>query len=341
MKHKTIYTYLIILFASIVSSCSHKEAGRQFRIQGVWLLDNVEFYDREVVHYPMNGMTWMRIYDDSCFYNCQFSESSTGFMVTPVELDEYTLIDKGQNSHLYLQGDNTYPLSLVDDSTMVIQERGRLFTWKLYNGLEAERKEDIIKIVNNAVNNKDFDACHYVFSQAEKELTTTKHTLIYVIIGISAAFLVLFNFFFYMRKEKKRVESELRRIRQERQSMPETVRQALDTVEEDFLQSDFYVSLRKRIARGEHLKKDEWDGIEQRLNSVYPGFTNKLMSLYKMSETELRVCLLLKLNAAPSEIANVLCKDTSSISSIRSRLYSKIFGKKGSSRDWDEFIRSL
>ena len=34
-------------------------------------------------------------------------------------------------------------------------------------------------------------------------------------------------------------------------------------------------------------------------------------------------------------------QDTSSISSIRSRLFYKVFDKKGSSKEWDEFIHTL
>jgi hypothetical protein len=43
----------------------------------------------------------------------------------------------------------------------------------------------------------------------------------------------------------------------------------------------------------------------------------------------------------PIEIASVLCKDKSTISSIRKRLYKKVFDKEGSGKDWDEFILSL
>lgn len=60
-----------------------------------------------------------------------------------------------------------------------------------------------------------------------------------------------------------------------------------------------------------------------------------------MSQVELQVCQLLKLGCSPSEIASALCKETSSISSIRSRLFKKVFGQKGSSKEWDEFIRTL
>lgn len=119
------------------------------------------------------------------------------------------------------------------------------------------------------------------------------------------------------------------------------MKEAMNSVEEEFHNSDFYISIRKKITDGNRLAKDDWDSIEKQFKSVYPRFTSTLFSLYNMSKTELQVCLLLKLNTSPSEIASVLCKDTSTISSIRSRLYTKVFGKKGSSKDWDEFIYSL
>jgi hypothetical protein len=50
---------------------------------------------------------------------------------------------------------------------------------------------------------------------------------------------------------------------------------------------------------------------------------------------------LLKIRTAPAEIATVLNKDKSTISSMRRRLYKKVFGKEGSGKDWDEFILSL
>ena len=92
---------------------------------------------------------------------------------------------------------------------------------------------------------------------------------------------------------------------------------------------------------GELLNKYDWNGREEHFKSVYPRFNSTLLTLRNMSEIEMQVCQLLKLNVSPSDIATVLCKDKSSISSIRSRLYSKVFDKKGSSKDWDEFIYSL
>lgn len=60
-----------------------------------------------------------------------------------------------------------------------------------------------------------------------------------------------------------------------------------------------------------------------------------------MSDTEHKVCLLLKLQVRQKDIAATLCKKPNAISSIRSRPCQKVFRKKGKAADWDEFIMSL
>jgi hypothetical protein len=60
-----------------------------------------------------------------------------------------------------------------------------------------------------------------------------------------------------------------------------------------------------------------------------------------MSELEYQVCLLVKLRVPPKDIATVLARDTSTISTVRSRLYKKVFGRKGGAKEWDDFILSI
>ena len=74
---------------------------------------------------------------------------------------------------------------------------------------------------------------------------------------------------------------------------------------------------------------------------VYPRFSSSLYGLYNLTPTEFQLCMLLKIRTAPAEIAMVLNKDKSTISSIRRRLYKKVFNKDGSGKDWYEFILSL
>ncbi len=137
------------------------------------------------------------------------------------------------------------------------------------------------------------------------------------------------------------MERELKQITEERNVIPEPVRAAMNDVKEEFHKTEFYQDIHRRIAAGVRLAQEDWDVIEAQLNRVYPRFTSTLFDLRKMTEVEHQVCLLLKLGAMPTEIAVVMCKDTSTISTIRSRLYKKVFGKNGGSKAWDEFIYSL
>lgn len=126
-----------------------------------------------------------------------------------------------------------------------------------------------------------------------------------------------------------------------RDMRPQLVKNALKQVEDDFFRSAYYKSLQKRVVAGETLKPEDWDEMERAVRPVYPDFIRQLSDLCKMSQVEYHVNLLIKLRFTPSEIAGVLCKDISTVSSIRSRLYRKVFNRKGSSKEWDEFILSL
>lgn len=329
----------MVVTAFFMSCGEDRQAG--FSINGVWVLQEEETPAGYKYQYPDNGTKWLRIYDDSCYYACQMTIAPNGNVIYPAAMKGYTFIDKGHGNILYLQEDNTNPLTIVSDSMMIIQESGWRYTWRLYRGINEKRCKEIKRIVRIDMEREEGEALRYVFSDTEEELQSTNHALLYVLAVVIVAFMLFMNYAINLYRNKKRVEQELRRIEQERETLPEPVRQAMDNVADEFHKSDFYLSLRKRISNGERLKKADWDAIEQQFQSVYPRFTSTLLSLYTMSQVEYQVCLLLKLNATPSEIADVLCKDTSSISSIRSRLYKKVFGKKGSSKDWDKFVLSL
>ena len=145
----------------------------------------------------------------------------------------------------------------------------------------------------------------------------------------------------YNRKAKKQLRLQLQQIQEVRANRPPSVRQAVASVESSFFASDDYAALQRRIASGQRLKDEEWADVEQRLKTVYPGFATQLRGLHQMSELEYRVCLLIKLRIAPKDIATVLARDMSTISTARSRLYKKVFGQKGGAKEWDDFILSM
>ena len=105
--------------------------------------------------------------------------------------------------------------------------------------------------------------------------------------------------------------------------------------------SDVYQQIQTCLNSGCSLTSQDWTELTEVVNGVYTGFTEKLYSLYRMSEQDYHVSLLIKVRIQPKDIALLTAHSKESVASTRSRLYSKVFGMKGSSKDWDDFILSL
>ena len=91
----------------------------------------------------------------------------------------------------------------------------------------------------------------------------------------------------------------------------------------------------------ENVSEDDWKDLDTLINREYPEFKEKLINLCQLKEQEYRVSLLIKAGFEPTKIALFLNKSLAAISTIRSRSYEKVFGKKGGAKDWDKFIKSL
>ena len=105
--------------------------------------------------------------------------------------------------------------------------------------------------------------------------------------------------------------------------------------------SDIYLKLKRLMVEGRSLSDVDWQQLMETVDGVYTGFTEKLYSLYKMSEQDYHGCLLIKVRVSPKDIATLTAHSKESVATTRSRLYQKIFGRKGSTHEWDEFVLSL
>ncbi len=105
--------------------------------------------------------------------------------------------------------------------------------------------------------------------------------------------------------------------------------------------SDIYLRMKGLLAKGQPMNDGDWMALEQVVNTVYTGFTERLYSLYRMTDQDYHVSLLIKVHLQPRDIAILTIHSKESVATTRSRLYQKVFGKKGSSKDWDDFILSL
>ena len=114
-----------------------------------------------------------------------------------------------------------------------------------------------------------------------------------------------------------------------------------DQAETVIFGSDVYLRMQNSLNEGRMMDETDWQALSDLVNRVYSGFTEKLYELYNLSSQDYRVSLLIKVRVQPKDIAILTAHSKESVASTRSRLYSKVFGKKGSSKDWDEFILSI
>ena len=105
--------------------------------------------------------------------------------------------------------------------------------------------------------------------------------------------------------------------------------------------SPVYLRIKKYLDEGRSMQAADWTELTDAVNSAYTGFSDKLYSLYRMSDQDYHVSLLIKVRIQPKDIATLTAHSKESVASTRSRLYHKVFGKKGSTKDWDDFILSI
>lgn len=107
------------------------------------------------------------------------------------------------------------------------------------------------------------------------------------------------------------------------------------------MSSPIYLRMKQYLNEGRNMSESDWAELTEAIETTYAGFTDKLYSLYRMSEQDLHVSLLIKMRIQPKDIATLTAHSKESIATTRSRLYQKVFGKKGSTKDWDDFILSI
>jgi hypothetical protein len=332
---RMLYILAVLLFLS------HLHAGanghKDFSIIGVWMMKSETAPDGKVTPSIYTGYTRCKIYDpDSTYYTVQLHAVGDDMLIIAHEMGKYRL-----NDSVYMERDRVMPFHVIDDTTFITEFNGYQELMVRSNTMTEERKEEIRQLVRKYPDESEAPVKHYVLSTTERKLKNERALFLYIIMCMSVVAVGVAVYVYRLRKRKREIEKKLAEIEEERALRPVVVADAMKQVETEFYQSDYYMALRRRIEAGENIKPTEWKELERQLKVVYPHFSSSLYSLYNLSPIEWQVCMLLKIRTAPVEIATVLNKDKSTISTTRRRLYKKVFGKDGSGKDWDEFILSL
>ena len=338
MKHTHT---LLLLLLTLVSCTDHRQPVRDgLDLTGAWVLRHVAYPQGGEQHYSMQGDgTSCLIYDrENQLYECNISTTPTGLLIQPMAKTTVTLVDKGGGEWLYLEDGDPHPLR-VTDSTITIQRMGILYTFSRDDGLYSEWGADIRDIFDSQpADSEPATAQKYVLSARERQQASRIQWLLaalaLIAIAATANYIV-------SRRRRRQMQLQLQQIRDVQQNRAPSVRQAAKSVEDTFFASDEYAALVRRMATGPLMKDADWQQVEHSLMTVYPGFTTQLQSLYPMSDVEYRTCLLVKLCIPTKDIAAVLAREANTISSLRKRLYKKVFGREGGAKEWDDFILSI
>ena len=339
MKQAILFFITTLLFSCYWGD-EHKQA---FTLNGAWTLSQVEYPFGHVDSFPMDGITYLRFYEgDTAMYQCRLIRSASAWVIQPTMVCNVKVVDKGNNERLYLEESDPHPLTIQNDTTILIQQNGVLYTWHKAEELGNEWGTEICDIIRGDTRKNNTNEVHsYVLSAKERQqknviLWLTWFTVTIIIIVLAVAQNAVAN-----RRKKRKLKFQLQQIKELQENRPKMVRQAVETMEQAFFVSDDYIALQRRIASGQHLKEQDWADIERMMKRVYPGFSSQLRSLYPLSELEYQVCMLVKLRFPPTDIANVLARSISTISTMRSRLYIKVFGQKGGAKEWDDFLLTI
>ena len=153
-----------------------------------------------------------------------------------------------------------------------------------------------------------------------------ERTIVWISISIATFLLIVAAFVLYKRKNATSASTD-------KTQPPLTKRQ--------FYDKDISEMLTTHLYNNKVLKTADWKLIEERLLQTFPTFRDSLYSLYSLSETEYHICMLIKLEVSPSNMAKLMATGTSTISQSRLRMQQKVFNGQGTAKDWDNYVLSL
>ena len=328
-----------LLLAMLFVACSgQKEQSEKggFGIVGVWQLVQEEWGDGSLY---TEGLDRVKIFrEDGTFLSLRFPPECDTDIYMAVDGGRFALSDSVYQEY----GQQRYANRLIGDSVIQIKFPEKVQVWKRFTGLD-ESTLQLLKEETKGYKYED-ETGHpmmHVVSLAKLRAEAERKYYYAGAAVLAVGILAAVGYALYSRRRRRNVERLLAQFKAEQEWTTEENKRQREANETHFLQTDYYQQLQQRIETGKQMTQRDWDELEAHIALLDPDFKRKLTSLIPLSWQELHVCLLLKAHISPAGIATLTCKSPSAVTSTRSRLYKKVFGKKGGPKEWDEFILSL
>ena len=208
-----------------------------------------------------------------------------------------------------------------------------------------ELNNDLNRITSNETI-AQMDAFYHNQKQAEENARlrfdiSHKQNVIVIVIACLIVLAILFGTYIQRHRRKQELMTlRIQQLEEYKLSYEKADKEELVHTEQSIRQTDIYQRLAV-MEEPEHPTDEDWQSLSDAVSHAYPQFSSRLFSLCSLSPHEHHVCLLLKAGFEPARIASLTLRSKAAVSTVRSRLYEKAFGKKGSAKDWDEVIRTL
>ena len=89
------------------------------------------------------------------------------------------------------------------------------------------------------------------------------------------------------------------------------------------------------------MRKEDWKQLSDVIDQQAPSFRKNLQSLLIPSDSEYKICVLLKLDVPQAKIGRLISMTPSGVTHACQRLYKKIKGEKGSVDDLIMLLKDL
>lgn len=110
-------------------------------------------------------------------------------------------------------------------------------------------------------------------------------------------------------------------------------------LEKDFKTATLYL---KAHSEDSHFTDSEWSELRLLIDATYSDLTQRLMKLYpRVSQEELRICYLIKMEVPVKKIAFIMNLSSSAISQKKRRLYKKFTEESENAEKFDSLIAEL
>ena len=112
--------------------------------------------------------------------------------------------------------------------------------------------------------------------------------------------------------------------------------------QEQFLTSPIYIRIKENASQPSFmLTEDEWQQLSEHINNAYDNFTARLLALSDLRDTELRMCYLLKIGVRQIDVARLVGRSRSTVSSWSKRLLKRLAGHNSKIEELADFLKDF